>query len=82
MAALALGAHPVEGPGLVEHVDGLVGKAPVVDVLGRELGGRAQRPAGVDDAVMVLVDALEALQDLHRFLERRLVDLDLLEAAG
>src|SRR5574341_884945 len=37
-----LRAHAVGGAGLVEHVDGLVGEAAVVDVLGGQLGGGAK----------------------------------------
>src|SRR6185436_14691472 len=53
----------------------------VVDMLGGELGRRTQRVVGVGDAVMLLVARLEALQDLVRLVDRRLGDLDLLEAA-
>ena len=35
--------HPRARAGLVDHVDRLVGQMAVVDVLGRELGGEAER---------------------------------------
>ena len=50
--------------------------------LRRQLGRGAQRLVGVRDAVVLLVALLEALQDLDRLLDRGLVHLDLLEAAG
>ena len=76
-----LGAHPVAGARLVEDVDRLVRQLPVGDVLRRELGRRAQRLRREDDAVVLLVGRLEAAEDLHRLLDRRLVHLDLLEPA-
>jgi hypothetical protein len=68
-------------PGLVDHVDGLVGELAVVDVARRQLHRGADRVAGVLDAVMLLEVGLEALEDLHRVLDRGLVHVDLLEAA-
>ncbi len=65
----------------VDHVDRLVRQMAVVDVLRRELRGRADRRPRVRDAVVLLVVGLQALQDLVRLLGRRLRDLDLLEAA-
>jgi hypothetical protein len=67
-------------PGLVDHVDGLVGELAVVDVARRQLHRGADRVAGVLDAVMLLEVGLEALEDLHRVLDRGLVHVDLLEA--
>src|SRR5213075_2389720 len=68
-----------ERPRLVDHVDRLVGKMPVVDEARRKLGGRRQRIGGVLHAVMRLEARLEATQDLDGLLDRRLVDVDLLE---
>ena len=47
--------------GLVDDVDGLVGKEPVRDVAVRESGRMGQRIVGNGDAVMVLVVTAEAL---------------------
>ena len=55
-----LGAHPVARARLVEHVDRLVGELAVVDVLRRELGRRPERLRRVRDAVVLLVDLLQA----------------------
>src|SRR5262249_60072392 len=67
---------------LVDHVDRLVGQEAVVDVLGGQLGGRAQRLVRVADVVVLLVLRLQPAEDLVRLLDARLDELDLLEAAG
>jgi hypothetical protein len=69
------------GAGLVDHVDGLVRQMPVVDVTMRQLHRAAQRLLRVTHAVVALEAVLQAAQDLHRLLDRRLGDVDLLEAA-
>src|SRR4029079_1980515 len=45
------------------------------------VGGRRQRRVGDLDAVVLLVALPQPLEDLHAVGDRRLVDLDLLEAA-
>ena len=72
--------HPLSRTGLVDHVDGLVGQVTIGDVLGRQLGRRRERRTGVADAVVLLEVALQAAQDLHGLLHRRLDHVDLLEA--
>ena len=67
--------------GLVDQVDGLVGQVPLLDVARRQLGGGLEGLVGDADAMVGLVAVAEAAQDLHGVLDRRLVDLDLLEAA-
>ena len=67
--------------GLVDHVDRLVGQLAVVDVARRQLDRRLDRLVGVFELVIVLEIGLQALQDLDRVRDRRLVDVDLLEAA-
>ena len=79
---LVSGLHLGCGARLVDDVDRLVGQEAVVDVLGGQLGGRAQRLVGVGDVVMLLVLRLEPAEDLVRLLDARLDQLDLLEAAG
>ena len=81
LLALGLGQQHLRRAGLVDHVDRLVGQLAVVDVAGRQLDRRLDRVGGVLDLVVVLEIGLEALQDLDRVLDRRLVDVDLLEAA-
>ena len=66
---------------LVDHVDRLVGQLAVVDVFRRQLDRGADRLVGVADLVVLLVVRLQAAQDLDAVLERRLVHVDLLEAA-
>ncbi len=66
---------------LVDQVDRLVGQEAVGDVAAGELGRSLERIVGDVDLVMVLVALAQALEDLHRVGDRRLVDLDLLEAA-
>ena len=79
---LALGRRQdaLRGTGLVDHVDRLVGQVTVVDEARGELGRRGQRGGRILDAVVFLEARLEAAQDLHRLLDGRLVDVDLLEA--
>src|SRR3954470_17902017 len=67
--------------GLVDQVDRLVGQEAVGDVAVGELGRGVQRLVGDLDAVVLLVAVAQALEDLLGLLDRRLVDLDLLEAA-
>ena len=67
--------------GFVDQVDGLVGQEAVRDVARRELGGRLEGFIRDDQVVVLLVHLADALQDLDRLLDRRLVDHDGLEAA-
>ncbi len=70
-----------EAPELVDHVDRLVRELAVVDVARRKLDRRLDRFVRVADLVMILVIGLQPLQDLDRVGQRRLVHVDLLEAA-
>ena len=67
--------------GLVDQVDGLVGQVAVGDVADREVRCGVDGVVGDADLVMLLVALADALQDLDRLLERRLVDHDRLEAS-
>ena len=78
--ALAFRLEPQARTRLVDHVDRLVGQLAVVDVPGRELGCGSQRIVRVLDAVMLLEARAQAPQDLDRLSDRRLDDVDLLEA--
>ena len=90
--AVAVAGALVRGPGvlgvqlaararLVDHVDRLVGQAPVVDVHRGQFGRAAQRRRAVAHAVELLVAVAQAAQDQHGVRHRRLGDHDLLEAA-
>ncbi len=68
-------------PELVDHVDRLVRQLAVMDVARGKLHRRLDRFAGVFELVVVLEIGLQALEDLDRVRHRRLVDVDLLEAA-
>ena len=78
---LRLGQDALQGTGLVDHVDRLVGQVAVVDVARRQLRRRGERVGGVLHAVVRLEARLQAAQDLDGLLDRRLVHVDLLEAA-
>ena len=65
----------------VDHVDRLVGQLAVVDVARRKLDRGLDRVGRVLDLVVVLEGRAQALEDLDRVLDRRLVDVDLLEPA-
>ena len=75
------GSSICAAPELVDHVDRLVRQLAVVDVARRQLDRRLDRLVGVFELVVFLEIRLEALQDLDRVRHRRLVDVDLLEAA-
>ena len=79
LLAAALRLQHFRRADLIDHVDGLVGQFPVIDVAGREFDRRTDRIAGVADLVMLLVVRLQTIHDLHRILDRRLVHVDLLE---
>ena len=66
---------------LVDHVDGLVGQLAVMNVAVRQFHRRGQRLVAVFDPMMFLVIGLQAAQDFNGVLDRRLVDVDLLETA-
>ncbi len=80
--ALRSGQQVLRRTRLVDHVDGAVGQLAVVDVAARQLHRRLDRLGGVLDVVMVLEIRLQPAQDLHRIVDRRLVDVDLLEPAA
>ena len=75
------GSSICAAPDFVDHVDRLVGQLAVVDVARRQLDRRLDRLVGVFELVVVLEIGLEPLHDLDRVRDRRLVDVDLLEAA-
>jgi len=80
---LALGRRHqhLHGADFVDHVDRLVGQLAVVDVARRKLDRGLDRVGRVLDLVMLLEGRTQAFQDLDRVLDRRLVDVDLLEPA-
>ena len=79
--APVFGQQRLGGADLVDDVDRLVGQFAVADIAVRQFDGGAQRVAGIFDAVIFLVTGFEAFEDLHRVADRRLLDVDLLEAA-
>ena len=79
--AAGLALEPEGGAHLVEHVDGFVGQEAVVDVAVRQLRGGVDGRFGVAHLVVLLVARLQATQDAAGVVHRRLVDVDLLEAA-
>jgi len=77
---LALGEYPLRCARLVDHVNRLVGQMPIVDVLGRQLGGGRKRSRRILHAMVLLKARLEPTQNLDGLLDRRLHHIDLLEA--
>ena len=65
---------------LVDHVDGLVGHVPFVDVARGELRRGANRIVRIRDAVMLLEARLQPHEDVDGLGHRRLDHVDLLEA--
>src|SRR5437763_1369187 len=72
--------HPDPRRGLVHQVDRLVRQGTVADVADRELGRGLDRLVRHLDPMVLLVEALDAVQDGDRLQQRRLVDVDRLEA--
>ena len=66
---------------LVDHIDRLVGQLAVMDVTRRKLDRRLNRVAGIFELVIILEIGLQPFEDLDGVGNRRLVDVDLLEAA-
>ena len=66
--------------GFVDEVDRLVGQVTVGDVAVGEVRRGDERLVGDRDAVVRLVAIAQALEDLDRVRDRRLLDLDRLEA--
>ena len=84
LAVVGRRLHPADAQaraGLVDEVDGLVGQVAVGDVAVGEVRRGHDRLVGDRDAVVRLVAVAEALEDLDRVRDRRLLDLDRLEAA-
>ena len=74
-------ADPQPGAGLVDQVDRLVGQEPVGDVAVGQRRRRDQRLVGDGHPVVRLVAVAQSLEHLDRVRDRRLRDLDRLEAA-
>ena len=81
LLALVLGDQHLRRTGLVDHVDRLVRQLAVMDVARRQLHRGLDRLVGVFQPVIVLEIGFEALEDGDGILDRRLVDVDLLEPA-
>ena len=75
------GSSICAAPEFVDHVDRLVWQLAVVDVARRQFDRRLDRFVGVAELVVVLEIGLQPLEDFDRVRDRRLVDVDLLEAA-
>ena len=68
--------------GFVEEIDGAVRQPVIAQVPRRQLRGGLERRVRVADAVMLLVPAPQPGENLHRLLDRRLLDGNLLQAPG
>ena len=79
-----LGLHATDAQaraGFVDEVDRLVGQVAVGDVAVGQVGRRDERLIGDRDLVVRLVAVAQTLEDLDGVAQRRLLDLDRLEAA-
>jgi hypothetical protein len=81
LATPALGEEHLRRSRLVDDVDRLIGKLAVADIAMRQLDRGLERLCRVTHLVVPFVIGLEAAQNLDRIRNRRLVDVDLLEAA-
>ena len=68
--------------GFVDEIDRAVRQPVIAKVPRRQLRGRLERRVRVADAVMLLVPAPQPGENLHRFLDRGLLDGNLLQAPG
>ena len=68
------------GARLIDHVNGLVRHMPIVDVARGQFCRGTKRLIAVFDVVMLLETSLQAAQNADRVLDRRLGDIDFLEA--
>ena len=83
LAVLGRRRHPADAQaraGLVDEVDRLVREETVRDVAVGKVRGGDERLVGDRHLVVLLVPVAQAPQDLDRVRERRLLDLDRLEA--
>src|SRR5690606_4808051 len=80
LGSLVFRLQALIGARLVNRVDRLVRHMPVIDIARRQLSRRTQGFVAVLDMVMLLETRLQAAQDAHRILDRRLNHIDLLEA--
>ena len=83
LAQVRRGRHPADAQArarLVDEVDRLVRQVPVVDVPVGQRRGRDERRVRDGDPVVGLVPVAQTLEDLDRVRQRRLLDLDRLEA--
>ena len=81
LLALVLHHQHLHRAGLVDDVDRLVGQLAIVDVARRQFHRRLDRGRRVPDVMMRLIGGAQARQDRDRILDRRFVDVDLLEPA-
>jgi len=72
--------EPRPRSGLVQHVDRLVGKVAVVDVLRRQVGDGVQGLVGVGDVMKGFVPFFQPAEDLVGLVHRRLGNFDGLKA--
>ena len=80
-ALLRLRQYLLRGAGFIDHVDGLVGQMPIIDVPGGKFRRRGQCIRRVLDAMVLLKARLQAAQNLDRLLHARLIDVDFLKAS-
>ncbi|MNQ27154.1 hypothetical protein D3C85_404060 [compost metagenome] len=80
LGPLLFGLQALVGTRLVDHVDGLVGHMPIVDVARCQLRCGTQGLIAVLDMVVLLEARLEPPEDAYGVLDRRFGDIDLLEA--
>ena len=81
LLAFAGGLQALVGTGFVDHIDGLVGHEPIVDVAPGELRSRPQRIVAVAQVMVLLEARFESLEDAIGGFHIRFVHVDLLEAA-
>ena len=69
------------GTSLIDQINGLVRQITILNVSGRQFGGRLQSTVGNRDMMVVLIARTKTLQDLNGFSDGRLMHLDGLETS-
>ena len=82
LAPLAVGCESGLGAGFVDDIDGGVRQLPLGEIPRRQFHRGAQRRAGVFDLVVGLKMRTQTAQNVDRFVDARLGDIDFLETPG
>ena len=81
-AGLEARTQPHGSPGLIHDVDGLVRQQAILHMAGGKLHRRPQGRRGVTHVMVLLIVGLEAFENVHALVQRRLLDIHFLKTPG